>query len=60
MRYLMHSRLQLAARQLKDSDGPIKLVMGRAGCESAAAFSRACQRRFGLSPGDRRSRLHGA
>jgi AraC-like DNA-binding protein len=51
-----HWRLQLAAKHLKSSELPIKIIADHARYESEAAFSRAFKRRFGVPPGDWRRR----
>ncbi len=56
MQYLAHWRLQLAAKHLKSSELPIKIIADHARYESEAAFSRAFKRRFGVPPGDWRRR----
>lgn len=56
MQYLAQWRLQLAAKQLKTSDLPIKTIADRTGYLSEAAFSRAFKRHFGSPPGDWRRR----
>lgn len=56
MQYLMHWRLQLAARQLKTTNTPVKTIAGRIGYDSEAAFSRSFKRRFGAAPADWRKR----
>jgi AraC-like DNA-binding protein len=60
MHYLTNWRLQLAAQRLKASDAPMKGIAGAVGYESEAAFSRAFKRRFGIPPGDWRSRQSAA
>jgi len=52
MQYLMHWRLQLAARQLKTTNTPVKTIAGRVGYDSEAAFSRSFKRCFGSAPVD--------
>ncbi len=56
MQYLARWRLQLAAKQLKTSNMPIKVIADQTGYESEAAFSRAFKRHYGLPPGDWRRR----
>jgi AraC-like DNA-binding protein len=51
MRYLVHWRLQLAARQLQAAGASVKTIALQAGYDSEAAFSRAFKREFGLAPG---------
>ncbi|RTL71193.1 MAG: AraC family transcriptional regulator [Hyphomicrobiales bacterium] len=56
IRYVANWRLLLAAQKLKASALPLKMIAEEAGYESEAAFNRAFKRRFGLPPGDWRSR----
>jgi len=49
-------RLQLAARQLKPTELPLKTIADETGYESEAAFNRAFKRLFGIPPGDWRRR----
>jgi AraC-like DNA-binding protein len=50
IQYLMRWRLALAARTLRSSAEAIERVAERSGYESAAAFSRAFKREFGMPP----------
>jgi AraC-like DNA-binding protein len=50
MRYLSQWRLHLAADALGHTDRAIKLISEEAGFTSAAAFTRAFRRAFGVSP----------
>lgn len=52
MQYLLHWRMQLAARILADSSAKIAAVAQRVGYDSEAAFSRAFKRVAGLSPSE--------
>lgn len=49
--YLTNWRFQLAARWLKDTDMSIERVAEQCGYDSAASFSKAFKRSFGLPPG---------
>jgi AraC-like DNA-binding protein len=51
MGYLKRWRLQLGANLLRDQGVALSQVVERLGYESAAAFSRAFTREFGMSPG---------
>jgi AraC-like DNA-binding protein len=50
MQYLTFWRMQLAARQLRESATPIAKVAVEVGYESDAAFNRAFKREFGVPP----------
>jgi AraC-like DNA-binding protein len=56
MAYLKRWRLQIGANLLRDEGLALSDVAERLGYESAAAFSRAFTREFGLSPGRYRRR----
>jgi AraC family transcriptional regulator, alkane utilization regulator len=51
MKYLTYWRLQLASRQLQDTDDSIVKVAIQVGYESEAAFNRAFKRHLGMPPG---------
>jgi AraC-like DNA-binding protein len=51
MQYLNQWRLQLASRQLQDTNEPIAKIATQVGYESEAAFSRAFKRYVGMTPG---------
>lgn len=51
MRYLTYWRLQLASRQLQDTDESIAKIAIQVGYESEAAFNRAFKRYVGTPPG---------
>jgi transcriptional regulator GlxA family with amidase domain len=50
MAYLMHWRLQLAARKLNSSPYSVAQIAVEVGYRSEAAFSRAFKREFGTPP----------
>jgi AraC-like DNA-binding protein len=56
MAYLKRWRLQVGATLLRDQALPLSTVAERVGYESAATFSRAFTREFGVSPGIYRRR----
>ncbi len=56
MHYLTYWRMQLAARQLRESRDSVAKVGYAVGYESEAAFSRAFKREFGASPAEWRRR----
>ncbi|MFD0576593.1 helix-turn-helix domain-containing protein [Dactylosporangium darangshiense] len=49
--YLTWWRMTLAARLLRDSDAPLRVVAQRVGYASEFAFAAAFKRRFGIAPG---------
>jgi AraC-like DNA-binding protein len=49
--YLTWWRMTLAARLLRDSDAPLRVVARRVGYASEFAFAAAFKRRFGTAPG---------
>jgi AraC family transcriptional regulator, alkane utilization regulator len=51
MRYLIDWRLQLASRQLQDTNDSIAKIAIQVGYESEAAFNRAFKRHIGVPPG---------
>ncbi len=51
MKYLTDWRLQLASRQLQDTDDSIAKIAAQVGYESEAAFNRAFKRHVGVPPG---------
>jgi AraC-like DNA-binding protein len=51
MKYLTYWRLQLASRQLKDTDDSIAQIALQVGYESEAAFNQAFKRYTGVPPG---------
>lgn len=51
MKYLIYWRLQLASRQLQDTDDSIAKIAIQVGYESEAAFNRAFKRYVGVPPG---------
>lgn len=51
MKYLTDWRLQLASRQLQDTDDSIAKIAIQVGYESEAAFNRAFKRSVGVPPG---------
>jgi AraC family transcriptional regulator, alkane utilization regulator len=51
MKYLTYWRLQLASRQLQDTDDSIVKIALQVGYESEAAFNRAFKRHMGVPPG---------
>lgn len=51
MKYLTHWRLQLASRQLQDTDDSIAKIAIQVGYESEAAFNRTFKRHVGVPPG---------
>jgi AraC family transcriptional regulator, alkane utilization regulator len=51
MKYLTYWRLQLAARQLQDTNESIGKIACQVGYESEAAFNRAFKRNVGVPPG---------
>ena len=53
--YLAQWRLELAARDLRDTDTPVGLIAHRVGYASEFAFSRAFARARGVAPGKYRS-----
>ncbi|GAA3452911.1 hypothetical protein GCM10018962_47440 [Dactylosporangium matsuzakiense] len=53
--YLTWWRLTLAARLLRESDVPLRVVARRVGYASEFAFAAAFKRRFGTAPGRFRS-----
>lgn len=50
MHYLAHWRMQLAARQLRESHDSVEAVAAAVGYESTAAFQRAFKRWMGATP----------
>jgi AraC-like DNA-binding protein len=56
MKYLTDWRLQLASRQLQDTDDSIAKIAIQVGYESEAAFNRAFKRYVGVPPGVWRDR----
>lgn len=56
MQYLTQWRLQLASRQLQNTDEGIAKIAAQVGYESEAAFNRAFKRYVGMPPGTWRSR----
>ncbi len=56
--YLANWRMQVASSWLKDANLTVAHVADRCGYQSAAAFSRAFKRSFGLSPGKFRRNGH--
>lgn len=56
MKYLTYWRLQLASRQLQDTDDSIAKIATQVGYESEAAFNRAFKRYVGMPPGVWRDR----
>lgn len=53
--YLTWWRMTLAARMLRDSDVPLRVVAERAGYLSEYAFAKAFKREFGAAPGHYRT-----
>jgi AraC-like DNA-binding protein len=51
MQYLMHWRMQLAARRMESSDASLAQVAADVGYESEAAFQRAFKKVIGVPPG---------
>lgn len=56
MKYLTYWRLQLASRQLQDTDDSVAKIAFQVGYESEAAFNRAFKRHVGVPPGVWRDR----
>jgi AraC family transcriptional regulator, alkane utilization regulator len=56
MKYLTYWRLQLASRQLQDTNDSIAKIAAQVGYESEAAFNRAFKRNVGMPPGVWRDR----
>ena len=56
MKYLTYWRLQVASRQLQDTDNSIAKIAVQVGYESEAAFNRAFKRHIGIPPGVWRDR----
>lgn len=54
--YLTWWRMTIAARLLRDSDAPLRVVAERTGYTSEYAFARAFRREFGIAPGRFRRR----
>ena len=60
MQYLMHWRMQLAARQMESPNASLAQIAFEVGYESEAAFQRAFKKVVGVPPGTwRRSRSAG-
>ena len=49
--FVIQRRLSLAAKMLRDSDQPLKVISPRCGFADVAYFCRAFRRSFGVSPG---------
>jgi len=50
MQYLTNWRMQIAAQELRNSDGALAHIASKVGYESEAAFSRAFKKAFGTAP----------
>jgi AraC-like DNA-binding protein len=58
--YLTWWRMTLAARMLRDTDAPLRVVAQRSGYASEYAFAKAFKREFGTAPGRYRVGAHTA